>query len=108
MRDFQRFRGGPATGGRPTVPGPDGTAAGGGPRERAHAMVGAVGGSILANADVARAQDRRRETRLRRVLVVVSVVLTWMVLRLVTGHGLFPSLSVPSSLDRWLPALAII
>jgi cell division protease FtsH len=71
-------------------------------------MVGAVGGSILANADVARAQDRRRETRLRRVLVAVSLVLTWMVLRLVTGHHLFPSLSVPSSLDRWLPALAII
>jgi cell division protease FtsH len=71
-------------------------------------MVGAVGGSILANADVARAQDRRRESRLRRVLAVVSLVLAWMVLRLVTGHGLFPSVSVPPSLDRWLPALAII
>jgi cell division protease FtsH len=31
-----------------------------------------------------------------------------MALRLVMGHGLFPSLSVPPSADRWLPALAII
>jgi ATP-dependent Zn protease len=71
-------------------------------------MVGAVGGSILANADVSRAQDRRREVRLRRLLAMLSLVLGWMVLRLATGHGLLPSLSVPSSLDRWLPALAII
>ena len=71
-------------------------------------MVGAVGGSILANADVSRAQERRREKRLRRLLAVLSIVLGWMVLRLIGGHGLFPSLSVPSSLDRWLPALAII
>jgi ATP-dependent Zn protease len=71
-------------------------------------MVGAVGDSILLNADVARARERRREIRLRRVLVVACVVLAWMVLRLATGHGLFPSVSIPPGLDRWLPALAII
>jgi ATP-dependent Zn protease len=74
----------------------------------AHGMVGAVGGSILANADVARAQDRRREKRLRRLLAVLCVVLGWMVLRLSTGHGLFPAVSIPPSMDRWLPALGII
>ena len=74
----------------------------------AHAMVGAVGGSILANADVSRAQGRRREVRLRRVLALCCVVLAWMALRLATGHGLFPYVSIPPSFDRWLPALAII
>jgi cell division protease FtsH len=71
-------------------------------------MVGAVGESIMVNADVARAQARRRETRLRRVLVLLCLVLAWMVLRLATGHGLFPTLSIPPSIDRWLPAFAII
>ena len=71
-------------------------------------MVGAVGGSILANADVSRAQDRRREKRLRRLLAVLILVLGWLVLRLATGHWLFPSVSIPPSLDRWLPAFAII
>ena len=71
-------------------------------------MVGAVGGSIMVNADVARAQVRRRETRLRRVLVVLCLVLGWMVLRLATGSGLFPSIPFPASLDRYLPIIIII
>ena len=104
MREDQRFRGSPTAAGRAESPDPDGK----GQAWHAQAMVGAVGGSILANADVSRAQDRRREKRLRRVLAILSVVLGWMVLRLATGHGLFPSVSVPPSLDRWLPALAII
>jgi cell division protease FtsH len=105
MREDQRFRG-EAIAEEPTAPTESGSEP---PVEvHAHAMVGAVGGSILANADVARAQERRREARLRRVLALLCVVLGWMVLRLATGHGLFPSLSVPSSIDRWLPALAII
>jgi cell division protease FtsH len=101
MRDEQRFRAGP---GAEKATDPDDVD----PATRAHAMVGAVGESILANADVSRAQVRRRDARLRRVLVVLCVVLGWMVLRLVTGHGLFPSLSIPPSIDRWLPAFAII
>ena len=75
---------------------------------QARAMVGAVGDSIMVNADVSRARDRRREIRLRRLLALLCLVLAWMVFRLATGHGLFPSIPFPSSLDRWLPAFAII
>jgi cell division protease FtsH len=104
MREDQKFRGNPTAGERSATPEPGRSAE----PLSAHALVGAVGGSILANADVSRAQDRRRDKRLRRLLAVLCVVLGWMVFRLATGHGLFPSLSVPPSLDRWLPALAII
>jgi cell division protease FtsH len=71
-------------------------------------MAGAVGDSILVNADVARARDRRRDKRLRRVLVVGLVVLGWMVFRLIIAQGLFPSVSIPPSLDRFLPAFVIV
>jgi cell division protease FtsH len=104
MRDEQRFRAGRATETGAAGAGHDGVSS----EARARAMVGAVGESIMANADVSRAQTRRRDTRLRRVLVLLGVVLAWMVLRLATGHGLFPSISFPPSLDRWIPAFAII
>ncbi len=71
-------------------------------------MVGAVGDSIMVNADVSRARDRRRETRLRRLLALLCLVLAWMVYRLATGHGLFPSIPFPASLDRYIPAFGII
>ncbi len=71
-------------------------------------MVGAVGDSILVNADVSRARDRRRETRLRRLLIVLCLVLAWMILRLATGHGLFPSIPFPPSLDRYIPVFVVI
>ncbi len=71
-------------------------------------MVGAVGDSILVNADVARAQGRRHEKRLRRVLVVCLVVLAWLVYRLASGQGMFPSIPFPAGADRWLPAVVII
>ena len=105
MREDQAFRvGSPAEDRRGSAePGAEPSEA-----SSAHAMVGAVGGSILANADVSRAQGRRREVRLRRVLALCCVVLAWMALRLATGHGLFPYVSIPPSFDRWLPALAII
>jgi cell division protease FtsH len=75
---------------------------------QAHAMVGAVGEAILVNADVARAQERRRDKRLRRVLVVCMVILAWLVYRMATGAGMFPSIPFPAGADRWLPAVAII
>jgi len=71
-------------------------------------MDGAVGASILPNADVARAQERRRERRLRRVLVVCTAVLAWLVFRLASGEGMLPSISAPPGLGRWMPALIII
>jgi cell division protease FtsH len=106
MREEGHFRGG-TTAKDHRAPG-DPAAEPSASAQHARSMVGAVGGSILANADVARAQARRRETRLRRLFALLCVILAWMVLRLATGHGLFPSLSVPPSIDRWLPALAII
>jgi cell division protease FtsH len=110
MREDQAFRvGSPVEGRRGSAePGAEPSDAAPSEASSAHAMIGAVGGSILANADVSRAQVRRREARLRRVLLVFCVVLAWMGLRLATGHGLFPYLSVPPSFDRWLPALGII
>jgi cell division protease FtsH len=75
---------------------------------QAHAMVGAVGEAILVNADVARAQERRRDKRLRRVLVVCIVILAWLIYRMATGAGMFPSIPFPAGADRWLPAVAII
>jgi cell division protease FtsH len=78
------------------------------PASQAHAMVGAVGDSILVNADVAKAQGRRHDKRLRRILVVCLVVLGWLVYRLASGQGMFPSVPMPSGLDRWLPAVIII
>jgi cell division protease FtsH len=104
MRDDQRSRAGPTIEARPGQSDPDAdhhTAL-------TRAMVDAVGDTILVNADVARARERRREMRLRRVLVVLSVVLAWMVFRLATGHGLFPSVSFPPALDRFIPAFAIV
>jgi len=71
-------------------------------------MVGAVGSSIVVNADVALARERRRDRRLRHCLVVLCLVLAWMILRLATGHGLFPSIPFPPSLDRYIPAFVII
>jgi ATP-dependent Zn protease len=106
MREEDRFRGGSTAEGHPAPADPDAEPSAS--VRHAQAMVGAVGGSILAHADVARAQDRRRAARLRRVLAVLCVILAWMILRLATGHGLFPSISVPPSIDRWLPAFAII
>jgi cell division protease FtsH len=78
------------------------------PGDQARAMVGAVGDSILVTADVSRARDRRRETRLRLLLAVLCLVLAWMVLRLATGHGLFPSIPFPPSLDRYIPVFVVI
>jgi len=78
------------------------------PVTKAHAMVGAVGDSILVNADVAKAQGRRHEKRLRRILAVCIVVLAWLVYRMISGQGMFPSIPFPSGADRWLPAVAII
>jgi cell division protease FtsH len=104
MTQEQRFRAGSTADQHTDAPGGDAVDS----TIQAHAMVGAVGDSILVNADVSRAQGRRRDKRLRHVLIGGCVVLAWLVFRLATGHGMFPSIPLPSGMDRWLPAVAII
>jgi ATP-dependent Zn protease len=110
MTQAQKFRAGVTAEQR--VEGPDfapaDTAAEATQATQAHAMVGAVGGTILANADVARAQQGRREKRMRRVLIVCSAVLAWLVFRMAIGQGMFPHIPMPAGADRWLPAVIII
>jgi cell division protease FtsH len=104
MRQEQRFNSAVVGGACADAPDSDDVT----PAPQAHAMAGAVGDSILVNADVARAQGRRHDKRLRRVLVVCLVVLAWLVYRLASGHGMFPSIPFPAGADRWLPAVIII
>jgi cell division protease FtsH len=104
MTQEQKFQAGEIVGANSGSPDPDEAT----PAAQAHAMVGAVGDSIMVNADVAKAQGRRHDKRLRRVLIVCLVVLAWLVYRLASGHGMFPSIPMPSGADRWLPAVIII
>ena len=101
MRVIQKFRPGPSSESRPGHHEPEAAT-------QPHAMVGAVGGAIVVNADVALARARRRDQRLRRVLAVLCLILAWMVFRMATGSGLFPSIPFPSSLDPYIPEIVII
>jgi cell division protease FtsH len=78
------------------------------PPRRAHAMDGVVGDSVLGSADVSRARERRRHTRLRRVVAIVALGLGWIVIRRVTGHGIFPSFQAPHWVVPMLPAFVIV
>jgi ATP-dependent Zn protease len=71
-------------------------------------MSGVVGDTILANADVTRARERRRYIRLRRVVAVGSLVLGWLVMCDFTGHGLFPTVTVPPWLGPMVPMLIVV
>jgi cell division protease FtsH len=104
MTQEQRFQSGEVVGEGADAPDPDDVT----PAAQAHAMVGAVGDSILVNADVAKAQGRRHDKRLRRILVVGLVVLAWLIYRLAAGQGMFPSVPLPPGAARWLPAVIII
>jgi cell division protease FtsH len=78
------------------------------PARAPHALDGVVGDAILGSADVARAQERRRQIRLRRLVALGALVLGWMIMRMVSGSGLFPSLSMPHWLGPILPACIIV
>jgi cell division protease FtsH len=78
------------------------------PTKPAHAMDGVVGDTILGSADVTRAQERRRNTRLRRAVALGALLLGWMVMRLAAGKGFFPSLHIPQALMPMLPMLIIV
>jgi cell division protease FtsH len=74
----------------------------------AHAMSGVVGDTILGSADVTRARERRRYTRLRRAVALGSLMLGWIVIRTVDGQGIFPSVTMPHWLAPILPMLIIV
>ena len=69
---------------------------------------GIVGDAVLGSADVARARERRRIARLRRLVAVAALVLGWVVIRRVTGHGIFPTVHLPHWLGTALPILLIV
>ncbi len=71
-------------------------------------MSGIVGDSILVNADVSRARERRRIARVRRLVAVVALLLGWFVIRRVSGHSIFPAVHLPHWLGGALPIIIIV
>jgi ATP-dependent Zn protease len=67
-----------------------------------------VGPSILGSADVARTRERRRITRLRRLVALAALVLGWVVIRTMSGHSILPSLPFPHWLGGSLPIIFIV
>jgi ATP-dependent Zn protease len=72
------------------------------------AVSGIVGDAVLGRADVSRARERRRLTRLRRLVAVSALILGWVVIRTMNGKGIFPSLHLPHGLATALPIVFII
>ena len=71
-------------------------------------MTGIVGDAILGSADVARARERRRHIRLRRLVAVVALVVGWIFVRSMRGHSIFPTISLPHALVAESPILIIV
>ena len=67
-----------------------------------------VGNTILGSADVSRARERRRQTRLRRLVAVGALVLGWVAIRIARGGGLFPSLHLPAWAIAALPITFLV
>src|SRR6202034_4354209 len=72
------------------------------------AVSGIVGASILGSADVAQARERHRIARLRRLVAVGALALGWIVIRRISGHGIFPTVHLPHGLGTILPILLIV
>jgi hypothetical protein len=69
---------------------------------------GIVGATILGSADVAKARERRRYIRLRRLVAVGALIWGWIVVRGLTHHGLLPSITLPHWLGAEAPILIIV
>ncbi len=68
-----------------------------------------VGPNVLGEqGDVAAIRERQRLRRVRKLLVVLTVVLGWVVLRQLTHASLVPLPHVGGTLARYLPALLLI
>ena len=80
----------------------------GAPVSAGGSISGIVGDTILGSADVSQARERRRLARLRRLVAVAALVLGWVVIRRISGHGVFPSLHLPHGLGTVIPILLII
>ena len=78
------------------------------PASAGGSISGIVGDTILGSADVSRARERRRLARLRRLVAVAALVLGWVVIRRISGHGIFPTLHLPHGLGTVIPILLII
>jgi cell division protease FtsH len=77
-------------------------------RQASTTMTGIVGDAILGSADVARAREHRRHIRLRRLVAIATLVLGWILVRSMTGHSIFPSISLPHALVAESPILIIV
>ncbi len=69
---------------------------------------GIVGDTVLATADVAQARERRRIARLRRLVAVAALFLGWIVIRRISGRGIFPTVHLPHGFGTALPILLIV
>ncbi len=76
--------------------------------DRNRAVAGIVGDAILGSADVSQARERRRMIRLRRLVAVAALVLGWIVIRAMSGRGIFPAVHLPHWLGPILPVLIIV
>ncbi len=74
----------------------------------AHDMSDIVGDAILGSADVARARERHRLSRLRRLVALAALVLGWIVIRAMSGKSVFPHLPIPHGLGTALPIILIV
>src|SRR5580704_16404270 len=78
------------------------------PAGASRSISGIVGDSILGSADVSRARERRRIARLRRLVAIAALALGWVVIRRISGHGIFPTLHLPHGLDTAVPIVLIV
>src|ERR1700728_1692993 len=78
------------------------------PANAGRSISGIVGDTILGSADVSQARERRRVARVRRLVAVAALALGWVVIRRISGHGIFPTLHLPHGLGTAVPIVLIV